>query len=65
MDAELRSILVEKEFEYGVWVLEEVDILTKDGLYTMWAHDEDLFGTEVYSRGTLEIFNHVLHKYDT
>lgn len=63
MDAELRAILVEHELEDGAWRLEEVDILTKADLPKLWKNDEDFFGSDGYSRNTLEIFKKKLCKY--
>ena len=61
MDAELRAILVEHKLGCAAWRLERVGILTN--LPRMWSHDQDLFGSEGYSRGTFEIFKKALHKY--
>ena len=63
MDAELRGILVEHELGYGAWRLERVGILTKGGLQRLWGEGDDLFGTEGYSRSTLEVFRRVLRQY--
>ena len=63
MDAELRSILEEHELEYGATRLENVGIVTKDGLKRLWLEGDDLFGKEGYCRGTLEEFRRVLAKY--
>jgi|688.fasta_scaffold1368252_2 hypothetical protein len=63
IDAELRAILVEHGLEYGAWRLARVGILTKGDLPSMWAKDQDLFGEDGYSRGTLQIFKNALRKY--
>ncbi len=63
MDTELRAIIVEHELECEAWRLEEKGILTKADLQTLWAQDKDFFGSDGYSRGTLEIVKDKLRKY--
>ena len=63
MDAELLAILKTHKLEYGAWRLEEVGILTKTDLPKLWKNGEDFFGSEGYSKNTLEIFKEKLCKY--
>lgn len=63
IDAELRAILVEHQVEEQAWRLESTGIMRKSDLQKIWSGDENLFGEDAYSRGSLEILKKSLHEY--
>lgn len=63
IDAELRAILVEHQVEEQAWRLESTGIIRKSDLQKIWSGDENLFGEDGYSRGSLEILKKSLHEY--
>ncbi len=63
MSTELSDILLKHDLSYAAWRFEQGGILTKADLPTMWAKDQDFFGSESYSRNTFKNIKTVLREY--
>jgi hypothetical protein len=63
LDPELASILVEYQLEEAAMYFKTAGIKTVQDLQLLWGQDDDLFGSDGYSKGTLKIIKAKLHRF--